>query len=164
MARNLQVYPKASIEGSTWTYLTKIYESATGIQSRFTEVIAAGVTAEQPLRLLKVVWDVTVADTDTDQDVADSLFVDDITPAPSVRVVQTVWSEWQDRAEGIIRGLTTGYTKEDFWSAWTMGDTQAFRNNVNRAMVSGPGGIGRGWTIMAGTIHQHEGDGTVTEG
>ena len=101
-----------------------------------------------------------VAATDTDQDVADSLFVDDIASGPSV---ETVWGNWQTRAEGIISGLTTGYTVQDFWSVWTFGDTQAVRNDANRAMVSGPGGIGRGWDIVAGTVHQHEGDGTTTD-
>lgn len=138
----------------------KVYEHAIGTNSRFVETVAAGVTVERVLPLLKVVWDVVVADTDTDQDVADSLFVDDIKPEPGT---ETVWGNWQTRAEGIISGLTPGYTVADFWAAWTMGDTQVFRNDVNRAMVSGPEGIGRGWTIVAGMIHQHEGDGTVTD-
>ncbi len=138
----------------------KVYEHATGVNSRFTETIVAGLTTERFLPLLKVSWDLIVADTDTDQDVADSLFVDDIRPGPQV---ETVWGNWQDRAEGIISGLTTGYTVADFWSAWTNGDTQAVRNDTNRAMVSGPGGIGRGWDIVAGTVHQHEGDGTSVD-
>lgn len=138
----------------------KVYEPVTRVNSRFTETVAAGLTAERPLRLLKVSWDLIVDDTDTDQDVADSLFVDDIAPGPGV---ETVWGNWQTRAEGIISGLTTGYTVADFWAAWTGGDTQAVRNDANRAMVSGPGGIGRGWTIVPGTVHQHEGDGTTTD-
>lgn len=161
MARTLHVYPKASIEGSVWTLTLKVYEHATGITSRFTDTVAAGLTVERPLPLLKVSWDLIVADTDTDQDVRDSLFVDDIKPGPQT---ETVWGNWQATAEGIITGLTTGYTAADFWAAWTHGDTQAVRNDANRAMVSGPGGIGRGWTVVAGTIHQHEGDGTVTDG
>ncbi len=161
MARTLHVYPKASIEGSTWTLTTKVYEHATRTTSRFVETIP-GITVERFLPLLKVSWDLVVADSDTDQDVADSLFVDDITPSPSVRMVKTVWSNWQDRAENIISGLTTGYTVADFWSSWTVGDTQAMRNDVNRAMVSGPGGMGRGWAIS--NVHQHEGDGTNTDG
>ena len=160
MARTLHVYPKASIEGSTWTLLMKVSEQATGIQSRFTETVAAGVTAERFLPLLKVVWDLIVADTDVDQDVADALFVDDIKAGPAT---ETVWGNWQTRAEGIITGLVTGYTVADFWAAWTMGDTQAVRNDTQRALVSGPGGIGRGWAIVAGSVHQHEGDGTNTD-
>ena len=138
----------------------KVYEPATKVNTRFVETVAAGLTAERFLPLLKVSWDLIVDDTDTDQDVADSLFVDDIQPGPTVT---TVWSAWQVRAEGIISGLTTGYTVQDFWSAWTGGDTQAVRNDANRAMVSGPGGIGRGWVIVAGSVHQHEGDGTTLD-
>ncbi len=159
MARTLSVYPKASIKGSTWTLLMKVYEPATGVQSRLFETVAAGLTVERPLPLLKAVFELTVADSDSDQDVADSLFTDDIRPGPQS---ETVWGNWQTRAEGIITGLATGYEVADFWAAWTLGDTQAVRNDVQRAMVSGPGGIGRGWTI--GSVHQHEGDGSVTDG
>ncbi len=156
MARSLNVYPKAILDGSTWQLVTKVGNS------HFEHLVPAGVTAEIPLQLLKLSFDLTVEDSDLDSDVDDALFLDDITPAPSVRAVQTVWSEWQLRAEGIITSLSPDYTAEDFWAAWTMGDTQALRNDLNRALVSGPGGIGRGWTIMF--FHQHEGDGTVTEG
>lgn len=166
MARNLHVYPKGSITTDEWTLTMKVYEHATRITSRFTETVAAGVTAERFLPLLKASWDLIVADGDTDQDVADSLFVDDIQPGPRTA---TVWGNWQARAEGIIAGLTTGYTVADFWAGWTMGDTQAVRSDANRAMVSGPGGIGRGWVIVTkaidgiGSVHQHEGDGTNTD-
>ncbi len=159
MARTLTIYPKASITDSTWTLLMKVHEPATGAASRIFETVAAGLTAERSLLLLKVVFGLVVADTDTDQDVADALFVDDIKPGGGV---ETVWSNWQARAEGILSGLTTGYTLEDFEAAWTNGDTQAVRNDVQRALVSGPGGIGRGWTIT--DFHQHEGDGSVTDG
>ncbi len=160
MARTLHVYPKAFIEGSLWTLTMKVYDQTTRVNSRFTETVAAGLTAERFLPLLKVSWDLIVADTDTDQDVADSLFIDDIKPGGGV---ETVWGNWQDRAESIISGLATGYTVNDFRAAWTGGDTQAVRNDANRAMVSGPGGIGRGWVIVAGTVHQHEGDGTSVD-
>lgn len=160
MARTLHVYPKASIEGSAWTLTMKIYEPQTRVNSRYVETVGAGLTVERFLPLLKVSWDLIVADTDTDQDVADSLFVDDIRPGPQT---ETVWSRWQDRAESIIAGLASGYTVADFWSAWSMGDTQAVRNDAQRAMVSGPGGIGRGWQIVAGTVHQHEGDGSSVD-
>ena len=153
MARNLSVYPKATLEGSTWLLRVKVDGS------RFEHLVPAGVTAEIPLQLLKVVFDLTVEDTDTDADVDDALFVDDIAPGPSTA---TVWGNWQLIAEGIISGLSPGYTDQDFWAAWTQGDTQAVRNDANRALVSGPGGIGRGWTITF--VHQHEGDGTVLEG
>lgn len=155
MARTLHVYPKAIIDASTWTYLLKVGDS------RFTHTVAAGVNATTELRLLKLVFDLTVEDTDTDQDVDDALFVDDIRPGPQV---ETVWGNWQERAEGIIAGLTPGYTVADFWAEWTKGDTQAVRNDANRALVAGPGGIGRGWEIVVGTLHQHEGDGTNTDG
>ncbi len=160
MSRTLHVYPKAILDASTWTFLVKVYEPATQVNSRFEHTIAAGVAATTPLRLLKVSFDLIVADGDTDQDVDDALFVDDIRPGPQV---ETVWGNWQDTAEGIIAGLDPGYTVAEFWAAWTNGDTQAVRNDANRALVSGPGGIGRGWTIPAGSIHQHEGDGTNTD-
>ena len=153
MARSLSVYPKAILEGSTWTLIVKVDGS------RFEHVVPAGVTAETPLQLLKVVFDLTVDDTDLDSDVDDALFVDDIKPGPGI---ETVWGNWQEVAEGIISGLSPGYTVDDFWAAWTMGDTQGVRNDANRALVSCPGGIGRGWTITG--FHQHEGDRTVTEG
>ena len=153
MVRNLSVYPKAFLDGSTWHLVVKVDDS------KFNHVIPAGVTAETPLQLLKVVFGLTVEDTDTNADVDTALFVDDIQPGPSTA---TVWGNWQIRAEGIITGLDPGYTADDFWAAWTMGDTQAVRNDAQRALVSGPGGIGRGWTITG--FHQHEGDGTVMEG
>ena len=153
MARNLEVYPKAFLEGATWRLVVKVDGD------RFNHVIPAGVTAETPLTLLKVVFGLTVEDSDTNADVDTALLADDIQPGPSTA---TVWGNWQTRAEEIITGLSPGYTAEDFWAAWTMGDTQAVRNDVNRALVAGPGGIGRGWTITA--VHQHEGDGTVMEG
>ena len=159
MARNLSVYPKVILDGSTWRVSGRVDEFAAGTSSKFLHEPLAGITAETPLQLLKIVFDLTVEDTDTDQDVDDALFVDDIQPGPSVA---TVWGNWSERAEGIITSLSPGYTEADFWSAWTEGDTQAMRQDANRALVSGPGGIGRGWTITF--FHQHEGDGTVLEG
>ena len=152
MARNLNVYPKAFLRDS-WQLVVKVGDS------RFEHVIPAGVTAETPLQMLKVVFNLTVEDSDLDSDVDDALFLDDIKPGPGV---ETVWGNWQAIAEGIIIGLSSGYTVDDFWAVWTMGDTQAVRNDAQRALVSGPGGIGRGWTITG--FHQHEGDGTVSEG
>ena len=129
--------------------------------SRFDHLVAAGVTAEVPLVLLKLSFHLTVEDSDTDTDVDDSLFVDDIRPGPQA---ETVWGNWQTRAEGIIAGLSPGYTEQDFWAAWTTGDTQAVRQDAQRALTTGPGGIGRGWTITF--FHQHEGTDPpwVTEG
>ena len=161
MTRTLHVYPEASIAAASWTLTMKVSEAATGVSARFTETVPAGVFAEQPLDLLKVSWDLIVADADTDRDVADALFIDDIKPGSGV---ETVWGNWQSRAEGIITGLTPGYTLEDFLAAWTMGDTQAMRNDAQRALTTGPGGIGRGWTVVAGSVHQHEGDGSSTDG
>ena len=138
----------------------KVGEPAVRTTNRFVETVAAGVTAERFLPLLKVSFDLIVEDDDSDQDVADALFVDDIRPGPQT---ETVWGNWQDRAENILSGLTTGYTVNDFWSAWTGGDTQAVRNDTQRALTTGPGGIGRGWTIVAGSVHQHEGDGTSVD-
>ena len=152
MARSVSVYPKAFL-GSTWRLVVKVGSS------HFRHVIPAGVTADPPVQLLKVVFGLTVEDSDTDQDVDTALFIDDIHPSPGQ--TETVWGNWQITAEGIITGLSPGYTVDDFWAAWTQGDTQGVRNDANRALVSGPGGIGRGWTITG--FHQHEGDGTVLE-
>ncbi len=151
MTRSVEVYPKAFLAGSIWKYTLAVGESD------FDHVIPAGVTVETPVQFLKVVFGLTVEDTDTNADVDDALFVDDIQPGPSVA---TVWGNWQAIAEGIITGLSPG---EDFWGAWTQGDTQAIRQDIQRALVSGPGGIGRGWTITS--FHQHEGSSPwVTEG
>ena len=152
MARTLHVYPKAIIAGSTWTLIAKVGDS------RFEHIVAAGITAVDELRLLKVGFDLVVDNTDTDQDVDDALFIDDIQPGPQVA---TVWGNWQSLAEGIF---DPGDTEESFWSKWTQGDTQAVRNDMNRALVAGPGGIGRGWTVVTGSLHQHEGDGINTDG
>ncbi len=153
MARNVEVYPKAFHDGSIWRAMVKVDES------RFEHLEPAGVTADPPVQLLKVVFFVTVEDSDLDSDVDAALFVDDIHPNPGV--TETVWGNWKVTAEGIISGLTPGYTFEDFWAAWTQGDSQAVRQDIQRALETGPAG-GRGWTITG--FHQHEGDGTVTEG
>lgn len=154
MARTLHVYPKAIIEGSTWTFVLKVHEVGVAPQSKFVHSVAAGVTAEIPLRLLKLGFDLVVADTDTDQDVDDALFVDDIRPGPQT---ETVWGNWQNIAEGIISGLATGYGVTDFWAAWRRQDTSSVRSDARRALVTQ-----RGWTVVSGSVHQHEGDGAVT--
>ncbi len=60
MARTLHVYPKAVLEGSSWTFLVKVYEPLTKANWRFVHTVPAGVTAETPLTLLKLVFDVVV--------------------------------------------------------------------------------------------------------
>ncbi len=160
MARTLHVYPRAVIEDSTWTFIVNVYEVATGVISRFEHDVPAGVTATPLLVLLRVAFDLVVEDDDPDSDVDDALFLDDIQPGPSTL---TAWEDWQDIAEGIINGLDLGYTGRDFQQAWTGGDTEAVRNSFQRALVAGPGGIGRGWDIVDGSVHQHEGDGSVID-
>jgi hypothetical protein len=155
MARNLHVYPKAIIVADTWTFIVKVYEHATRVTSRFTHIVPAAVTAEVPLTLLKVSWDMTVDDSVTDQDVDDALFLDDIQPGPQTA---TVWSEWQELAEGIISGLTTGYTVGDFFAEWSAQNTNSVRQDARRALVTQ-----RGWVVDVGSVHQHEGDGTTTD-
>lgn len=160
MARELHVFPKVSLVGSTWTLRVNVYEHAAYVPgvtskeeatSRFVHEIPAGVTVTVPLRELKVAFDLTVGDTDTDQDVDDMLFVDDVKPGPAV---ETVWGNWQERAEGII-GVTDP-TLAEYWAAWSKADTAKTRNDVASAVS------GRGWTVTA--VHQHEGDGTNTDG
>jgi hypothetical protein len=152
VARSLEVYPKSPIDAATWSPVLKVHEPATGLGNRFDHTFPAGVTATTPLLLLKLVIWLDVDDTDTFQDVDDAFFVDDIQPGGGTL---TVWEDWQATAEGIISGLTPGYTQNDFWAAWTEGDSQAMRNSVQRALTTGPGGIGRGWTITG--FHQHRG-------
>jgi hypothetical protein len=152
MARSLHVYPKATLVGSTWTLIVKVYEATTRVTNRFEHTIPAGVTVSNPLRELKIAFDLEVADTDTDQDVDDALFTDDIKPGPQV---QTVWGNWQDRAETIIGGLTNP-TLGDYWADWSKQDTAKTRSDARRALVTQ-----RGWTVS--NVHQHEGDGTNTD-
>ena len=148
MVRSLQVYPKAFLKGSTWHLSVRVGDSD------FKHVVAAGVIADTPLLLLKLVFDLTVEDSDLDVFVDDALFKDDIHPSPGQ--TETVWGNWQEIAEGIISGLSPGYTVEDFWQAWTKSNTQVVRQDASRALASPSG---RGWTITS--VHQHEGDGTV---
>lgn len=155
MSRLLNVYPKASIQGSTWTLTVKVSDYTT--VSRFVHQIPAGVSVATPLQLLKVVFDVEVGDTVTDADVDSAIFVDDIKRGAGT---ETVWSNWQAAAEQIVAGLGAAYSEDDFRSAWTRNDTEKLRNDIQRAFVSGPGGMGRGWSIV--NVHHHEGDGTVT--
>ncbi len=160
MARNLSLYLKAVLTESLWMVWGRVDEFAAGTSSTFNHEVAAGVTALIPLPMLKIVFDLTVPDGTPDSDVDDALFVDDIHPAPGQ--TQTVWSNWQQLAEGLISGLPPGYTEADWLAAWTSADTAAVRSDANTALVSGPGGIGRGWIITF--FHQHEGDGSELEG
>jgi hypothetical protein len=155
MARFLHVYPKAGIIGSEWWFHVKVFDQTTRVSSKFKHTIAAGVTAEIPLVLLKVGWDMTTDDSATDSDVDDALFVDDIKPGAGA---ETVWSNWQEIAESIISGLLPGYSYADFKAAWSTNDTSSVRADARRALVTQ-----RGWVIETASIHQHEGDGSVTE-
>ena len=154
MARQLHVYPKALIEASTWTYLIKVYEPATRVNSRFEHTVPAGVTADVPLVLLKLSYDLTVGDTDTDQDVDTAHFVDTASGGPTNG--QTLWESWQTLAESNLAGLTAPYTQADYWAEWSKKNTQRVRQAGNRILVNG-----RGWTVQ--NVHQHEGDGTNTD-
>jgi hypothetical protein len=131
-----------------------MYEHTAGVTSRFVHVIPAGLTATSDLRELKYGFDLTVDDTDTDQDVDDALFVDDIRNGPQV---ETVIGNWIDRAEVIIAGLSDPYTVADYWAGWSQQDTAKTRNDGRTALITG-----RGWTVTS--FHQHEGDGTNTDG
>lgn len=151
MARTLEVYPKAVI-GSDWAYTLKVLDYGTGIAEHFPHSIPAGASPPSQLVLLKIGFILVTADTDTNQDVDDALFVDDIRPGPQT---ETVWGNWQTAAEAIIAG---GVTDEfEFWQAWSKQATQQVRQDANRALV-----IQRGWQITG--FHQHEGDGTNTDG
>jgi hypothetical protein len=156
VARNLHVYPKAVIDGSTWTYLVKVFDQDTRTNTRFEHVVPAAVTAEVPLRLLKVSWDMTVADSDSDADVDDALFVDTASGGPTNG--ETLWETWQGLADPKIAGLTSPYTAADFFAEWSQQDTARIRNAARRILING-----RGWTVVSGTVHQHEGDHSNTD-
>lgn len=158
MARTLHVYPKAAIVVSTWEFVLKVDEfDGTGVVSRnrFEHLIPAGVTAEVPLTLLKLAFDLTVGDTDTDQDVDDALFLDDIKPGPQT---ETVIGNWIEIAEGIISGLPSGYTREDFQVEWAPNQLNAVRSDAKRALITQ-----RGWAIDVGSLHYHLGDGSAVD-
>lgn len=158
MAKNFETYPQAILDGSTWTVIHQVTDLDTGASIEIEHTFAAGVTVPTPLPELDVVLNLIVPDTVTLDDVDDALFADDIKLGPQS---ETVWGNWQTRAEAIIAGLIPGFTEKDYWAAWTTGDTQATRGDAKRALESGPGGIGRGWTITF--AHQHEGDGTAVD-
>ena len=155
--RAVHVYPEAHLAGAEWTFSILITDQDTGERIEPEHTAAAGVTAETPLTLLKVAWDMAIGDTDTLEDVDAALWQDDIHPAPGQ--TETVWGNWQAAAEAIITGLPAGYTLEDFRAGWTKQATARVRQDANRALV-----IQRGWQIDAGSVHQHEGDGTATDG
>lgn len=145
MAQTVHVYPKATLVGDTWTFIVKVDDA------RIQYVETSGVTATTPLSLLKISFDLTIGDTDTAQDVANMLYVDDVRPGPQV---ESVWFRWRETAEGIIGSLSPGYTNKDFWAAWSNQNTAKVRNDMRSAIS------GRGWTVDVGTLHWHEGDGT----
>jgi hypothetical protein len=155
MARTLNIYPKALIEGSVWTYIVKTYEPSTRVNSRFVHTVPAGVTADIPLSLLKLSYDLVVGDADTDGDVDTAHFVDTAASGPTNG--ETLWETWQTLAETVLAGLSAPYTQADYYAEWSKQDTQQVRQAGNRILVNG-----RGWTIPF--VHQHEGDGTTTDG
>lgn len=148
MSKLLHVYPKAVLDSSTWFLDVKVFEAATRLTTRFTHEIPAGVVGN--IRELKVTFNVVVSDTDFALDVDDALFVDDIKGGPSV---ETVWGNWQERAE---KNYTPGMTQVEYWAEWSKQDTAKTRNDARRSLVTQ-----RGWSVTA--IHQHEGDGTNTD-
>lgn len=156
MSRNLNVYPKAVLTGSTWLYSLRIYEHATFTQSVFDHSIITGLVVTDPLIDLKAVFDLVVPLAVIDTQIDDALFKLDIRRGAGPQPVETVWSNFRARAETLITGLTV-VDQESFWSAWTDQDTRQTRDDVKRALVDL-----NGWTITVGTIHQHEGDGSNT--
>ena len=156
MTRQLHVYPKVILEGSTWTLYLDVSEGGVK-EADLTFDLPAGVSSAFPLVLLKVNFDIMVGDTDTAQDVMDALTVDDIKPGPQT---ETVASNWVERAEDDINGLPPGFTAADFRAAQSKQDTSAMRGDARKAMGD------RGWTEApdaVGAVHQHEGDGTSVD-
>lgn len=152
MARNLSVYPKATLIGDQWQFVVNVWDATS--RSKFVHSETAGVTADVPLTLLKLAYDLTVADTDLDSDVDDAHWVDTAAGGPTNG--ETLWESWRSLAETKIAGLSPGYTLADFRAAWTQQNTARVRTAARRILING-----RGWTV--GSVHQHEGDGTVTE-
>jgi hypothetical protein len=153
VAQNWHVYPKAVVKEDTWTAVLKVTDQDTQANHRFTHVYTSNVLAEAELRLLKVSFDLVVADTDVFQDVDDALFVDDIRPGPQV---ETVWGNWQVLAESLILSMGTPHMQARFWEEWRQQDTASVRSDARRSLVTQ-----RGWTVS--NVHQHEGDGTNTD-
>lgn len=154
MTRLLHVFPKTTLTGNEWTVRINVYEHALRNTSRFIHVVTAGLTATSDLRELKAPFDLTVDDIDTDQDVDDALFLDDIKPGPQTA---SVIDQWIELAENIISGLSDPYTVADYWASWSKSDTAKTRNDVAKALVSQ-----RGWDVTS--WHQHEGDGSNSDG
>ena len=166
MARNLNVYPKVHLNGSVWLVRIKMSEKVWSVPDEdwMSETIEHTEPSTVPaqcsdqhngqLLLLKLVFGLTIADTDTFQDVADALLVDDIRPGPQT---ETVWGNWKDLAESILSGMTLPYTRAEFWGEWRPQDTASVRNDARRALVTQ-----RGWTIT--DLKWAEGDGTVGYG
>ena len=150
MARNLHIYPKAILDGNEWLFIVKVYDRATRVTNRFEHTVAAGVFAPTPVRLLKISFDMVVDDLDTDQDVDDSLFVDDIKNGPGY---ETVIGNWQVLAE--TNYAASDGSQADYYSQWSSSETKQMRNDARKAMVTQ-----RGWFIEPGSVHQHEGDGS----
>ncbi len=151
----MHVYPKVVLHGSTWTLILGVSEGGVK-EPDLTFSVAAGVSSDLSLELLKIVFNVIVGDTDTAQDVLDALTADDIQPGGQFR---TVASNWVERAENNIDGMPPGFTAEDFRAAQSKQDTSRMRADTEKALVDG-----RGWEVVIGSVHQHEGDGTVTDG
>lgn len=164
MARSLHVYPKATLVDSTWLVKLSVaeFDDADGSilnHMKFKPDIPAGVTAEIPLPLLKMAFDLITDHTGTDdfdtvvaQDVYDAIFVDDIQPGGGY---ETVWSNWQEQAEATIEAMSSPHTRQDFWSRWTKQAIQSVRDDARRALITQ-----RGWTVPVGEFYQRLGDGS----
>ncbi len=156
MARILHVYPKVILEGSLWTLYLDVSEGGVK-EADLTFSLPAGVSSAFPLVLLKVNFDLVVGDADTAQDVLNALTIDDIKAGQQIETVATNWIE---RAEIAINGLPLGFTAVDFQAAQSKQDTSKMRGDARKAMGD------RGWTEApdaVGSVHQHEGDGSNTD-
>jgi hypothetical protein len=148
---DLGVYPKVTLRESTWRVILKVDEP--GAHSRFRHTVPAGVTAEVPLMMLKLAFDLTVPDTTAHADVDTALFTDLIDRGKDKN--KTVWQVWQQLAEDILTGLTD-YTWREYLAEWSTNDTQRVRNAAKNTLITQ-----RGWVVT--DVHQHEGDGSITK-
>lgn len=156
MAYEIQCYPKVQLKGTTWRVRVKLSSDTdyAVIEHIETAGIAADCTDQNAgqLLLLKLSFVVVVEDSDTFQDVFDALIVDDIRPGPQTA---SVWDRWRDRAESILSGMSSPYTRADYWAEWGQNDTAAIRNDARTAIGN------RGWTVLPGSVKYMEGDGSV---
>jgi hypothetical protein len=155
---NLEAFPKVVLRAGAadWLLAVKVTDQDTAESHTITGTFTAGVTHDQDLSLYKLVVEVTTTHTTETieqkaQDVFDALTVDDIEQKPGV---QTVFGNWQERAEAVISGLAAGARNGALWTGFGNPDRSKTRNDARSALTA------RGWTFVA--LHEHQDEDTVS--